>query len=170
MKVTGANSDAIHYDAASTRVFTFNGRGLDATALNAATGAVEGTIPLGVKPEFAQTDGTGRLFVNLESDTGQIAVLDTKSRKEVKCCWLPGREGPSGLAYDRAHDRLCSVCGNRHMAVSDPTTGKVVAMVPTQRGSRTMALDPVTHRTHRTHRTLTPPRVGGIVLHPSNTT
>jgi DNA-binding beta-propeller fold protein YncE len=191
VKVTGANPDAIHYDAASKRVFTFNGRGLNATAINAATGAVEGTIPLGVKPEFAQTNGKGLLFVNLESDTGQIAVIDTKTLKEVKRYWLPGCEGPSGLALDRANNRLFSVCGNKQMAVSDPSTGKVVAMVPigngvdaaaydadrklvfasnggdgtvsvvkqesadkytvaatvaTKRGSRTMALDPKTHK------------------------
>ncbi len=191
VKVTGANPDAIHYDTFSKRVFTFNGRGLNATAINAATGAVEGTIPLGVKPEFAQTDGKGHLFVNLESDTGQIAVIDTKTLREVKRYWLPNCEGPSGLALDRVHNRLFSVCGNKQMAVSDPSTGKVVAMVPigagvdaaaydadrklvfasnggdgtltvvkqssadsyaveatvpTHRGSRTMALDPKTHR------------------------
>ena len=141
VKVTGANPDAIHYDAASKRVFTFNGRGLNATAINAATGAVEGTIPLGVKPEFAQTNGKGLLFVNLESDTGQIAVIDTKTLKEVKRYWLPGCEGPSGLALDRANNRLFSVCGNKQMAVSDPSTGKVVAMVPIGNGVDAAAYD-----------------------------
>lgn len=141
VKVTGANPDAIHYDAASKRVFTFNGRGLNATAINAATGAVEGTIPLGVKPEFAQTNGKGLLFVNLESDTGQIAVIDTKTLKEVKRYWLPGCEGPSGLALDRANNRLFSVCGNKQMAVSDPATGKVVAMMPIGPGVDAAAYD-----------------------------
>ena len=191
VKVTGANPDAIHYDAATKRVFTFNGRGLNATAIDAATGTVVGTIPLPGKPEFAQTDGKGLLFVNIETDTGQIVVINTKTLKEVKRYWLVGCEGPSGLAYDRRNNRLFSVCGNKTMAVSDPSTGKVVAMVPigagvdaaaydaetklvfasnggdgtltvvrqdaadrytvlgnaaTQRGSRTMALDPRTHR------------------------
>jgi DNA-binding beta-propeller fold protein YncE len=141
VKVTGANPDAIHYDAASKRIFTFNGRGLNATAINAATGHVDGTIPLGVKPEFAQSNGQGLLYVNLESDTGQIAVIDTKSLKEVKRYWLPGCEGPSGLAFDRAHNRLFSVCGNKQMAVSDPTTGKVVAMVPIGAGVDAAAYD-----------------------------
>ncbi|MBI2795871.1 MAG: YncE family protein [Gemmatimonadetes bacterium] len=191
VKATGANPDAIHYDAASKRVFTFNGRGLNATAIDAATGAVAGTIPLGAKPEFAQSDGKGQLFVNLETDTGQIVVIDTRTLRETKRYWLAGCEGPSGLAYDRRNNRLFSVCGNKVMAVSDPSTGRVVALVPigpgvdaaaydaearlvfasnggdgtltvvrqdaadrytvlgnvvTQRGSRTMALDPRTHR------------------------
>ena len=193
VKVTGANPDAIYYDAASKRVFTFNGRGLNATAIDAATGMVAGTLPLGGKPEFAQGDGKGLVFVNIETDTGQIVVIDSKSLKEVKRYWLVGCEGPSGLAYDRKNNRLFSVCGNKTMAVSDPSSGKIVAMVPigpgvdaaaydaesklvfasnggdgtltvvkqdgadkytvlgnaaTQRGSRTMALDPRTHRVY----------------------
>lgn len=190
-KVTGANPDAIQYDAPTRRVFTFNGRGENATAIDAATGKVLATIPLGGKPEFAQSDGKGRLYVNIETDTGQVVVIDTKAMKEVSRYWLPGCVEPSGLALDHAHTRLFSVCGNSKMAVSDPVAGKVVALVPigpgvdaaaydaetklvfasnggdgtltvvrqesanrytvlgnapTQRGSRTMALDPRTHR------------------------
>jgi DNA-binding beta-propeller fold protein YncE len=193
VKTTGANPDAIWYDDASKRVFTFNGTGKNATAIDAATGTVAGTIPLPGKPEFAQTDGKGLLFVNIETDTGQIVVIDTKAMKEVKRYWLPGCEGPSGLSYDRKNDRLFSVCGNKQMAVSDPKAGKVVTLVPigpgvdatnydpelklvfasnggdgtmtvvkqegadkytvlgqatTQRGSRTMTLDPRTHKVY----------------------
>ncbi len=193
VKVTGANPDAIHFDAATGRVFTFNGRGENATAIDAKSGSVVGTIPLPGKPEFAQSDGKGMLYVNIESDTGQIVVIDTKALKEVKRYWLPGCAEPSGLALDGAHTRLFSVCGNSQMAVSDPSTGKVITLVPigpgvdaagydadkklvfasnggdgtlsvvrqdspdhyslvenvkTQRGSRTMALDPKTHRVY----------------------
>ena len=191
VKVTGANPDAIHYDAATQRVFTFNGSGENATVIDAATGKVLATIPLPGKPEFAQGDGKGRLYVNIETDTGQIVVIDTKAMTLVSRYWLPGCEEPSGLALDRAHTRLFSVCGNSQMAVSDPVTGRVVTLVPigpgvdaaaydadsklvfasnggdgtlsvvqqesadrytvlghapTQRGSRTMTLDPRTHR------------------------
>src|SRR6267143_1232190 len=44
---TDANPDAIIYDSVSKRVFTFNGRGKNATAINAADGTVDGTIALG---------------------------------------------------------------------------------------------------------------------------
>lgn len=144
VKVTGGNPDAIWYDDASKRVFTFNGSGRNATAIDAATGVVAGTIPLGEKPEFAQNDGKGRMFVNLESDTGQIVVIDTKAVKETKRYWLPGCDHPSGLAFDRTHDRLFSVCDNRMMAVSDPSTGKVVALVPICAGPDAAAFDPET--------------------------
>ena len=48
----GENPDAILYDPATKRVFAFNGRSQDATAIDASKGIVVGTIPLGGKPEF----------------------------------------------------------------------------------------------------------------------
>jgi len=142
--VTGANPDAIAYDDASKRVFTFNGRGSNATAIDAASGAVVGTIPLPGKPEFAQVDGKGLLYVNIESDTGQIVVIDTKAMTEVKRYWLPGCQEPSGLAYDARNNRLFSVCGNAVMAVSDPGSGTVVATVPIGPGVDAAGFDPET--------------------------
>src|SRR5271169_1079975 len=67
----GENPDAILYDPASKRVFAFNGRSHDATAIDAVAGAVLGTIKLEGKPEFAASDGKGEIFVNIE-DKSQI--------------------------------------------------------------------------------------------------
>jgi len=192
-RVSGANPDAILYDDASKHLFTFNGRGVNATVLDPATGTVLGTIPMPGKPEFAQSNGSGLVFVNIETDTGQIVVIDARAMRETKRYWLPGCQEPSGLAYDKKHNRLFSVCGNAVMVVSDPVAGVVVATLPigpgvdgagfdpgtslafasnggdgtltvvhqdgadkytvlgnatTQRGSRTMAVDPRTHRVY----------------------
>ena len=125
-------------------MFTFNGRGQNATAIDATNGTVLGTIPLGGKPEFAQSDGKGLIYVNIETDTGQIVAIDTRSLKEVKRYWLPGCQEPSGLAFDRASTRLFSVCGNAVMVVSDPATGKVVTTVPIGPGVDAAAYDPAT--------------------------
>ncbi len=46
----GQNPDAILYDPASQRVFTFNGRSNNATVIDAAKGTVVATIPLDGKP------------------------------------------------------------------------------------------------------------------------
>jgi YVTN family beta-propeller protein len=70
--VPGKNPDAILFEPSNRRVFTFNGASKDATVLDASTLAVIGTIPLPDKPEFAADDGHGRIFVNIESDPGQI--------------------------------------------------------------------------------------------------
>ncbi|HKV74025.1 MAG TPA: hypothetical protein VJN95_05870 [Gemmatimonadales bacterium] len=142
---TGANPDAITYDPVSKRVFTFNGRSSNATAIDAATGQVQGTIPLPGKPEFAVADGKGLIYVNIESDTGQIVVLDTRAMKEVRRYWLTGCAEPSGLALDRADVRLMSVCDNEVMVVSDPAKGAVLASLPIGPGVDAAAYDSVTH-------------------------
>src|SRR6202165_1588829 len=71
----GDNPDAILYDPATKRVFTFNGRSQDATAIDAASGKVLGTIKLDGKPEFAASDGKGGLWVNIE-DKAELVSLD----------------------------------------------------------------------------------------------
>src|SRR6201984_1938652 len=62
----GDNPDAILYDPATRRVFTFNGRSQESTAIDATNGSVLGTIKLDGKPEFAASDGKGGVFVNIE--------------------------------------------------------------------------------------------------------
>jgi len=125
---SGQNPDAILYDAFSGRVFTFNGRTANATAIDAATDKVAGTVDLGGKPEFAVTNGKGGIFVNIE-DKSEIVAFDAKSL-EVRKRWsiAPG-EGPSGLAIDLKGQRLFSVC-DKVMVVSDLVNGKVVTTVP----------------------------------------
>src|ERR1700757_2435032 len=78
---TDANPDAIIYDAATKRVFSFNGRGKNATAINAADGSVVGAIPLGGRPEFAVTDDKGSVYVN-DEDTSELHHLDSQNLKE----------------------------------------------------------------------------------------
>lgn len=140
IKLDARNPDAIAYDAASQRVFTFNGGSGNATAIDAKTNAVIGNIPLGGKPEFAVTDGKGLLFVNNE-DSSQVVVLDTRTL-QVKSKWRLGEgEEPSGLAIDRAHGRLFSVCGNQKMVILDSSTGAVVATLPIGSGVDAAAFD-----------------------------
>ena len=140
VKVTGENPDAIAFEPVSKRVFTFNGRGRNVTAIDTATNEVVGTIDVGAKPEFAVADGTGMIFVNLE-DTSMIAAFDARTL-EIKARWpiAPGVE-PSGLAIDREHRRLFSVCGNKLMVVVDADSGKVVTTLPIGEGADGAAFD-----------------------------
>ena len=116
-KTTGANPDAILYEPGTKRLFTFNGRGKNATVFDATNGTVVATIDLAGKPEFAQTDGT-RVFVNIE-DTSEIAIIDPKKAVVEKRAPLAPCQSPSGLALDRKHHRLFSVCENEKMVVTD---------------------------------------------------
>ena len=129
----GDNPDAILYDSATKRVFAFNGRSLDATALDAAKGTVLGTIKLGGKPEFAASDGKGEIFVNIE-DKSELLAIDP-NKLEVKTRWpLAPCTEPSGLALDRKHRRLFVGCDNKMMAVVNADNGKVITTLPIGEG------------------------------------
>jgi YVTN family beta-propeller protein len=138
---TGANPDAVLYDGASRRVFSFNGRSADATAIDAASATVCGTVPLGGKPEFAVGDGKGNVYVNIE-DTSEIVNFDSRTLQVLHRWKLAPGEEPSGLALDIANNRLFSVCGNRMLMVVDSKTGAIVCTVPIGGGSDAVKFDP----------------------------
>ncbi len=101
------------------------------------------TIPLGGKPEFAAADEKGHVFVNIE-DTSEIVQFDS-NKLTVENRWkiAPGDE-PSGLAMDRKHRRLFSVCSNKLMVVVNADTGKVVTTLPIGAGTDAAGFDPET--------------------------
>lgn len=140
---TGQNPDSILYEPLSHRLFTFNGKSKDATVIDARTGTVSGTIPLGGKPEFSVTDGTGKVFVNIE-DTGEIAAIDAASMKVTKRFSLKPCDSPSGLSIDPKSVTLFSVCDGKLMAVSNGKTGQLVSTLAIGEGPDGSAFDPST--------------------------
>lgn len=136
----GDNPDAILYDPATKRVFTFNGRSHDSSAIDAASGKVLGTIPLDGKPEFAASDAKGEIFANIE-DKSELVAIDP-SKLEVKSKWpLAPCTEPSGLSIDRKHRRLFVGCDNKMMAVVDADSGKVLATPAIGEGVDATAFD-----------------------------
>jgi YVTN family beta-propeller protein len=122
----GDNPDAILYDPATSRVFTFNGKSQDSTVIDAVTEKVISTIKLDGKPEFSASDAKGMVFVNIE-DKSELTAIDAHTM-EVKAKWpLAPCEEPSGLSIDRKHRRLFVGCDNKMMAVVDADSGKVLA-------------------------------------------
>ena len=136
----GNRPDAIWYDPASKRVFTFNAGSKDATAIDAAKGAVVGTVPLGGKPEFAASDGKGTVYVNIE-DKSELVGFDANQLKETHRWPLAGCDEPSGLAMDQKNGRLFVGCDNKVMAVVDADSGKVLAKLPIGGGVDATAFD-----------------------------
>ena len=124
----GERPDAILYDASAKRVYTFNGKSQDSTVVDAATGKVVGTVPLGGKPETGVTDGKGNVYVNIE-DRSEIVRIDTAKLTVAEHYPMAGCDEPSALAFDVAHRRLFAGCGSKIMAVVDPDAGKLVTTV-----------------------------------------
>jgi DNA-binding beta-propeller fold protein YncE len=187
---TGQNPDAICYEPKTQRVFTFNGRSNDSTAIDAKTNEIVATFPLNGKPEFCVADGAGKIYNNLE-DKSEVIEIDAAKPAVTRRTSLAPAESPSGLAIDVKNKKLFSVGDNKMMAVTDIATMKVIATpaigagpdaagfdpgaglafssngegtltivksvngkyeavdtVPTERGARTMTVDPKLHRVY----------------------
>jgi DNA-binding beta-propeller fold protein YncE len=139
---TGKNPDAIIYDPASKRVFAMDGGSSDITLIDPAAPqgtAITGHIPLDGKPEFAQADGTGHVFVNIE-DKNEIVDIDSKSMT-IAHTWKIDGESPSGLAIDVAGHHLFAGCDSK-MVVVDYTTGKTIATPAIGDGVDACGFDP----------------------------
>lgn len=141
---TDANPDAIVYEPVTKRVFTFNGRGKNTTAINAADGTVAGTLALGGKPEFAAVDGKGSIYVNNE-DTSELIEIDAQKITETHRWPLAPCKSPSGLSMDVKNRRLYSVCDDKVSVVVNADTGKVVATPQIGEGPDASAFDPETN-------------------------
>jgi DNA-binding beta-propeller fold protein YncE len=81
-------------------------------------------------------DGKGHIFVNNEGKS-TIQVIDVKTWKATASWPLAPCMGPTGIAYDKATNRIFSGCNGTSVVV-DATTGKVVATIPN--GTRVDAL------------------------------
>jgi len=117
-----------------------NGEG-SATAIDAATGKVAGTVKLAGRPEFAVADGHGEVFVNIESRS-ELEEIDSLMLKVTNHWPLVPCKSPSGMAMDTEHSRLFIGCDNKMMAVVDAKSGKVVTTVPIGDGVDANRFDP----------------------------
>ena len=140
---TDPGTDAIVYDPATRRVFTFNGKrhGVhDATAMDAVTGRALANIPLPGVPEFAAADGRGNVYVNIASSS-ELGRIDSRSLRLASVWKMAPCRDPSALAIDPAHRRLFAACANRIMVMLSADTGRVLASVPTGAGTDAAVFD-----------------------------
>ena len=126
---TGKKPDAIIFDPATSRVFAFNGGSNSATAIDAATGKVAGTVDLGGGPEYAAADGNGFVYDNLE-DESLVLKIDARKLKVDQRWPTAPCASPSSMAIDPANRRLFIGCRSKVMAVMNADTGQVITTVP----------------------------------------
>jgi YVTN family beta-propeller protein len=131
--------DGIMYDEPDDKIILTNhSRPIGTlTAIDPKTGDIVGTAELeDNSPEGAAADGNGHVFVNNESKN-TIQVIDTKTWKATASWPLDPCKGPTGIAYDKASNRIFSGCSNTSVVV-DASNGKIVATV--KNGTRVDAL------------------------------
>ncbi|MGH7651160.1 MAG: YncE family protein [Gemmatimonadaceae bacterium] len=139
------DADAIIYDPASKRVFSFNGDANSSTVVDARKGTLITNIPLGGKPEYGQSARNGMVYVNL-ADSSRIVEIDARNAKLTGKSWSTSPcANPVPMAIDVRNNRLFSGCRSGVMAISDYKAGKVVATVPIGKGTDGAGYDPFTH-------------------------
>jgi len=140
---TGKKPDAIIYDPATKRVFAFNGGSDSATAIDAATGKIAGTVDLKGGPEFAAADGQGFVYNNLEDENLVLKIDANKLTVERRWPTAPCAS-PSSMAIDRTNHRLFLGCRSKVMAVMNADTGQIITTLPIGDHVDATAFDPET--------------------------
>lgn len=123
----GTNPDGITYEPVTKTVWAFNGRSKNVTVIDTNSRTVVGTIALPGKPEFPQADGQGHVLDNIE-DQNSIVQIDARAKTIIHTWPVAGCTSPSGMALDREHHRVFSVCNGKKMAVVDTESGKELAL------------------------------------------
>src|SRR5579864_786564 len=139
IKVSSGGLDGIMYDEPDDKIILTNhSRPIGTvTAIDPKSGDIVGTAELeDTAPEGAAADGKGHIFVNNEGKN-TIQVIDVKTWKATASWPLDPCKGPTGIAYDKASNRIFSGCSNTSVVV-DAKTGKVVATI--KNGTRVDAL------------------------------
>jgi DNA-binding beta-propeller fold protein YncE len=139
IKIASGGLDGIVYDEPDDKILLTNhSRPIGTlTALDPTSGDIVATAELeDTAPEGAAADGKGHIFVNNEGKN-TIQVIDVKTWKATASWPLAPCEGPTGIAYDKASNRIFSGCSGTSVVV-DASTGKVVASL--KNGMRVDAL------------------------------
>ena len=139
------DADAICYEPVTRRIFTFNGDSRNTTIIDAVRAQIVGTLSLDGQPEFAQTNGRGAIFVNIE-DKDEVLKIDAAEAKVVERWPLPARSSPSSMGIDLEHNRLFIGCRNQTLLVVDSLSGETVATLPIGKWVDATVYDPVRRR------------------------
>jgi WD40 repeat protein len=139
--ISGKKPDAIMYDPFSKKVFAFNGDSNDAAVIDPEKLEQSGTVKLSGAPEFAVSDGKGKIYNNLE-DKSSLDVINTQTMTVEKNYSLAPCGGPTGLAIDKVNNRLFTVCReNKGLSIVDIKTGKVIQTLPIGSGVDAVVYD-----------------------------
>lgn len=128
-KATGKRPNQILYESVTKRVFTFNSTGRNATAFDAVTGEVLGTIPLDGRTEFPVADGKGMIYDSLQ-DKATVVAIDARSLKVTATFSLAPHKDPAGTTMDPETRRLFIACRSQSFLVLDADSGKILATIP----------------------------------------
>ena len=131
---TVPDTDGIIYDAAENKVLAVSGDGgvlmTFRPDIDPINGKIDPPIELGGAPEFLASDGSGKVYINLE-DKDVVAVVDLNTSKVVARWPVAPGGHPVGMSMDPKAHRLFIGCRNpQKLVVMNSETGKIVADLP----------------------------------------
>jgi hypothetical protein len=137
--------DGILLEPFSDKVLIFSHVAPSITVIDPKDGTVTGTIDVGGAMEQAQSDGQGKLYVDVE-DEKKIAVVDMKTMKLVTKYDLGESAGePGGLGFDVKNHILFAMCANPNVCVVvNANDGKVLVTLPIGSGTDGGGFNPAT--------------------------
>jgi DNA-binding beta-propeller fold protein YncE len=137
--------DGILFEPVTGRVFIFSHASPSITMIDPKDGSVAGTIEVGGAMEQAQSDGNGRLYVDVE-DEKKIAVIDLKTLHVITKYDLGATAGePGGLGLDAKNHILFAMCARPNVCVIlNADDGKILATLPIGNGTDSGGFNPDT--------------------------
>jgi DNA-binding beta-propeller fold protein YncE len=137
--------DEIILEPLTNQVYIFSHQAPSITMIDPKDGTVTGTIDVGGAMEQAQSDGQGKLYVDVE-DEKKIAVVDVKTHKVITKYDLGATAGePSGLGLDVKNHLLFATCAKPNVCiVLNADDGKVLATLPIGNGTDGGGFNPAT--------------------------
>jgi DNA-binding beta-propeller fold protein YncE len=137
--------DGILLEPLTDRVYILSHEAPSITVIDPRDGTVTGTVDVGGAMEQAQSDGQGKLYVDVE-DEKKIAVVDVKTLKLITKYDLGDSAGdPGGLGLDVKNHILFAMCANPNVCVvMDADDGKVLATLPLDGGTDGGGFNPAT--------------------------
>ena len=137
--------DGILREPFTGEVFIFSHVAPSITMIDPKDGTVTGTIDVGGAMEQAQSDGQGKLYVDVENER-KIAVVDLKTRKLITKYDLGDSAGePGGLGLDAKNHILFAMCARPNVCVVvNADDGKVLATLPIGNGTDGGGFNPAT--------------------------
>ncbi len=146
------NPDGILFEPATERIYVLSHRAPNVTVLDAKDGSIVGTIDLGGAPEQGQSDGQGRVFIDVE-DKANVAVVDANTLKVTAHYDLSSKaQTPAGLALDAKNHILFACCREPTTCVIlNADNGNILAALPLAGGSDGAAFNPATMEAFSSH-------------------
>ncbi len=128
--------DGILLEPLTDRVYILSHATPGITVIDPKDGSVVGTVDVGGNMEQAQSDGQGKLYVDVENEK-KIAVVDVKALTVITKYDLGQDAGePGGLGLDVKNHILFAMCADPNVCmVVNADNGKLLATLPIGNGT-----------------------------------